>query len=120
MSRRAPVAMDEARGKANEMLDELAQRGGEPGPVVRAMANDPVVLGSYLDLNGAVKRIHLDRRVSNRVSLAVQAWPGCDLCLAAHTRAAPSLDPSDLDIELARQATAADQKVEDLTVRSVA
>jgi uncharacterized peroxidase-related enzyme len=111
MSRIAPVAIDEAHGKAKEMLDELAQRGGEPGPMVRAMAHAPVVLRSYLDLNGAVKRSHLDRRVSEIISLAVHAWLGCEYCLAAHIRAARSLGLSDVDIELAMQATAVDEVV---------
>ena len=30
--------MDQADGKARALLDEMVQRGGEPGPMVRAMA----------------------------------------------------------------------------------
>ena len=36
--------MDQTDGKARALLDELAQRGGEPGPMVRAMANAPTLL----------------------------------------------------------------------------
>ena len=91
-------------GKAKELLDELAGRGGEPGPMVRAMANAPALLRGYLDLNRAMKRTHLDRRIVERINLAVHEWLGCEYCLVAHTRAARQLGLSDTDIELARQA----------------
>ena len=111
MARIKPIEINAATGRAVELLEELASRGGEPGPMVRAMANAPVVLRSYLDLNRAVKRTHIDRRVTERVNLAVHEWLGCAYCLAAHTRAARELGLSELDIELARQGTATDPKV---------
>ena len=110
MPRIEPIEMDAATGKAKELLDELAARGGEPGPMVRAMANAPVVLRSFLDLNRAVKRSHIDRRITERINLAVQEWLGCAYCMAAHTRAARELGLSEIDIELARHGTATDPK----------
>ena len=111
MQRIEPIAMDAATGKARELLDELATRGGEPGPMVRAMANAPALLRGYLDLNRAMKRSHLDRRISERIALAVHEWLGCDYCLAAHTRAARALGLSESDIALARQGTASDPSI---------
>jgi hypothetical protein len=46
--------MDQAEGKARALLDELVQRGGEPGAMVRAMANAPTLLRGYLDLTRAM------------------------------------------------------------------
>jgi hypothetical protein len=43
--------MDEAQATARELLDELVERGGEPGPMVRAMAQAPALLRGYLDLS---------------------------------------------------------------------
>jgi uncharacterized peroxidase-related enzyme len=111
MARIEPIEIDQATGKAKELLDELAGRGGEPGPMVRAMANAPALLRGYLDLNRAMKRTHLDRRIVERINLAVHEWLGCEYCLVAHTRAARQLDLSEADIELARQGTASDRKV---------
>ena len=37
MPRIEPIEMDTATGKAAELLQELAARGGQPGPMVRAM-----------------------------------------------------------------------------------
>ena len=111
MPRIEPIEIDAATGKAAELLGQLASRGGKPGPMTRTMANAPVVLRGYLDLNRAVKRSHIDRRIAERINLAVHEWPGCAYCLAAHTRAARELGLSDIDIELARQGTATDPKV---------
>ena len=96
---------------AAELLDGLAARGREPGPMVQTMANAPALLRGYLDLNRAMKRAHLDRRITERISLAAQEWIGCDYCLAAHTEAARGLGLSEVDIELARQGTAAEPAV---------
>jgi AhpD family alkylhydroperoxidase len=111
MARIEPIELEQATGKAKDLLDELATRGGEPGPMVRAMANAPALLRGYLDLNRAMKRTHLDRRIVERINLAVHEWLACDYCLVAHTRAARQLGLSDADIELARQGTATDPKI---------
>ena len=111
MPRIEPIDPELAEGRARELLDELAARGTDPGPMVRAMANAPALLRGYVDLSRAVKRSHLDRRVSERISLAVQEWLGCDYCVEAHSRAARALGLSENDIELARQGTAIDPKV---------
>jgi AhpD family alkylhydroperoxidase len=111
MSRITAADVGAADPRARELLDELASRGTEPGPMVRAMANAPSLLRGYVDLSRAMKRSHLDRRVSERISLAVQEWLGCDYCVEAHSRAARALGLSERDIELARQGTAIDPKV---------
>lgn len=111
MTRLPIIDHSAATGRARELLDELASRGGEPGPMVRAMAGAPVVLRGYLDLNRAVKRAHLDRRITERINLAVHEWLGCAYCLDAHARAARDLGLSELEIELARQGTATDPRI---------
>jgi uncharacterized peroxidase-related enzyme len=111
MSRLEPIEPEHATGKARELLDELASRGGEPGPMVRPMATAPALLRGYLDLNRAMKRSHLDRRITERIALAVHEWLGCAYCLAAHTRAARELGLSNTDIALARQGTATDPRI---------
>lgn len=111
MARIDPVDLEHSSGKAKELLGELAARGPEPGPMVRTMANAPALLRGYLDLNRAMKRAHLDRRISERIALAAQEWIGCSYCLAAHTDAARELGLHEIDISLARQGTATDPRV---------
>ena len=111
MSSRLPlIDPDQASGAVKQTLDELTKRG-PVGPMIRGMANSSVLLRGYLDLNRAVKRSHIDRRVTERINLAVHEWLGCAYCLAAHTRAARELGLSELDIELAREGTATDPKI---------
>jgi uncharacterized peroxidase-related enzyme len=105
------VDREAAGGRARELLDEYAARGGEPGPMVRTMAAAPALLRGYLDLSRAMKRSHLDRRITERISVAVQEWLGCDYCVEAHSRAARQLGVSEHEIRLARQGTASDPKV---------
>jgi AhpD family alkylhydroperoxidase len=105
VARIEPIPMEEAEGKARELLDELVGRGGEPGPMVRAMANAPALLRGYLELTRAMKRSHIDRRITERINLAVHEWLSCDYCLVAHTRAARRLGVPESEIELARQGT---------------
>jgi uncharacterized peroxidase-related enzyme len=111
MTRLTPVDPEHANGYVKETLDELAARGGPLGPMVLTMANSSALLRAYLDLNRAVKRSHLDRRISERISLAVQEWLDCGYCVAAHSDAARALGLSDTDVELARQGTATEPKV---------
>jgi uncharacterized peroxidase-related enzyme len=106
-----PIDVDHAPAKAKELVDEYAARAGAPGPMVRTMATAPAVLRGYLDLNRAMKRSHLDRRITERIALAAQAWIGCEYCVAAHTAAAQKLGLDDRDIELAKQGAAIDPAI---------
>ena len=116
MARIEPIQMEQAEGKARELLDELVERGGEPGPMVRAMANAPVLLRGYLDLTRAMKRSHVDRRITERINLAVHERLSCDYCLVAHTRAARQLGLPESEIQLARQGTSSDPVIAAIVV----
>jgi AhpD family alkylhydroperoxidase len=111
VARIEPIPMEHAEGKARELLNELVERGGEPGPMVRAMANAPALLRGYLDLTRAMKRSHIDRRITERINLAVHEWLSCDYCLVAHTRAARRLGVPESEIALARQGTSSDAAI---------
>src|SRR5918992_3956303 len=111
MTRLTPVDPEQTKDTVKETLDALTARGGGLGPMVLTMANSSALLRAYADLNRAMKRSHLDRKISERISLAVQEWLGCAYCVAAHNDAARGLGLTETDIELARQGTATDPKV---------
>lgn len=112
MTTRFPAHTPEsAVGKAGDLLSSIIARNGSAGPMVRTMAGSPSVLGGYLELSRAMKRSRLDRAVSERISLAVQARLGCDLCLAAHTSGARRAGVTDEEIELAKQGTSSDPAI---------
>ena len=100
-----------AVGKAAELLGGIVDRSGSAGAMVRTMAGSPSVLGGYLELSRAMKRSRLDRAVSERISLAVQARLGCALCLDAHTAGARAVGVDDDEIELAMHGTSSDPAI---------
>ena len=112
MTTRFPVHTPEsAVGKAADLLGDIVARAGSAGPMVRTMAGSPSVLAGYLDLSRAMKRSRLERALTERISLAVQAKLGCALCLAAHTSGARAAGVTDDEIELAKQGTSSNPDI---------
>jgi uncharacterized peroxidase-related enzyme len=111
MSRLEPLTPATAQGAAREVLAELVSRHGQVGPMVRTMAHSPAVLRGYLDLSRALKRAKLDRRISERISLAIQQRLGCDICLASHTAAARATGINEDEIALAKAGTSAEPAI---------
>lgn len=103
-----------APAKAKDALAEIAERRGGAGPMTRMMANSPALLRGYLDLSRAGKRVGLDRALSERISLAVQAEVGCAYCIRAHSRAARGLGIPEAEIEAALEARSPHGRVEAL------
>ena len=110
MSRLPPLDPQQAPSGARTLLTGIIDRHGDAGPMVRTMAHSPALLQGYLELSRAMKRTSLPRALSEQVSLAVQEWIGCVLCLAAHTAAGREAGLTDTDIALARQGTATDAR----------
>lgn len=111
MTRMQTLTPETATGAAGDLLADLEQRRGPPGPMVRTMAHSPAVLGGYLEFSKQMKRAKLARPISERISLAVQHHQGCALCLAAHTQAARVNGVDEHEISLARQGTSADAAI---------
>lgn len=111
MSRIAALTPATAQGAAQEMFTDLVARHGQVGSMVSTMAHSPAVLGGYLQLSKAMKRAKLSRRISEVVSIAVQARQGCQLCLDAHIAAARAFGVTDAEIAAAREGTSPDPAV---------
>ncbi len=111
MTRFTSHTPETAVGKSAELLGDIVARNGSAGPMVRTMAGSPSVLAGYLDLSRAMKRSRLDRAISERISLAIQARLGCALCLAAHTSAARAAGVSEAEIELAKRGSSSDPAI---------
>ncbi|MFM9373353.1 carboxymuconolactone decarboxylase family protein [Streptomyces sp. Da 82-17] len=111
MPRLTPLTPDTAVGASRDLLADLVARHGQIGDMVSTMAHSPAVLGGYLQLSRAMGRAKLDRRISERISVAVQAQQGCGLCLDAHVGAARALGVDEEEIERAREGTSADPAI---------
>lgn len=105
-----PLEPVDAPDRAKGLLDDIVNRHGAAGDMVRTMAHSPALLQGYLDFSRAMKRLKLPRALSEKISLAAQEWLGCASCLAAHTEAGRAAGLGESDIALARQATATDPR----------
>jgi AhpD family alkylhydroperoxidase len=111
MPRLRPLDPEQASGgTARTLLRGIIDRHGDAGPMVRTMAHSPALLQGYLELSRAMKRSAIPRPLSERISLAIQEWLGCALCLEAHTAAGRAAGLTESDIALARQGTALDAR----------
>ena len=108
MPRLSPLTPETAVRASRDLLGGLVDRHGQVGDMVSTMANSPAVLGGYLELSRSMRRAKLDRKISERISIAVQAQQRCALCLQSHVAAARSLGVSEDEIELAHAGSSAD------------
>lgn len=107
----AATATATADGASRELLGELENRHGQVGQMVSTMAHSPAVLGGCLHLSRVIRRAKLDRRIGERISIAVQTQLGCLMCLQAHIDAARALGVPDFEIDLARKGTSGDAAI---------
>jgi AhpD family alkylhydroperoxidase len=110
MPRLRALDLEHATGTARTLLAGIIDRHGEAGPMVRTMAHSPALLQGYLELSRAMKRSAVPRPLSEKISLAIQEWLGCALCLEAHSAAGRAVGLTEIDIALARQGTATDAR----------
>ncbi|MGW2232045.1 carboxymuconolactone decarboxylase family protein [Streptomyces formicae] len=111
MPRLTRLTPDTAVGASRDLLADLASRHGDIGDMVSTMAHSPAVLGGYLQLSRAMGRAKLDRRTSERISIAVQAQQGCGLCLDAHVGAARAMGVDEAEITRAHAGTSDDPAI---------
>lgn len=109
--RLARLTPETAVGASRDLLSELVSRHGQVGDMVSTMAHSPAVLGGYLQLTRAMKRAKLKRGVSERISIAIQAQQGCELCLDSHINAARAAGIDEAEIDRSRTGTSADPAI---------
>lgn len=111
MLRLARLTPETATGASRDLLSDLVARHGQVGDMVATMAHSPAVLGGYLQLSRAMKRAKISRKVSERISIAIQAQQGCRLCMDSHVSAARALGVAEEEIDRASAGTSADPAV---------
>jgi uncharacterized peroxidase-related enzyme len=79
---------------------------------LQVMAHSPAALRAYILADGALVRGRLTRRQREQVALAVAEINGSSYSLSAHYNAGKNLGLTQKDMQLARNATAADPKAE--------
>ena len=80
-----PATLDAAPEASKPTLEAIKKQIGALPNVFRMMSTSPAVLQAYAGLNGALGKGKLDKKIRERIALAIAQKNGCEYCLAAHT-----------------------------------
>lgn len=85
MPRIEKVDVDNAQGKAGELLDGVKQQMGGVPNVLATMAHSPASLDAYLRFGQAVGEGELGAALREQIAVAVAGANACGYCASAHT-----------------------------------
>jgi uncharacterized peroxidase-related enzyme len=114
MERVTPVNVENAEGKARQLLDAVKARLGTVPNMTRAMAVSPPVLEAYLGFSGALARGVLPAKVREQLALDIGEANHCDYCVSAHSALGKRAGLSDADILDSRKGTSTDPRTDAL------
>ena len=112
MSRLTPIQTNGATSKLKRSLKNSHLKLAEAPRFLQVMANSPASLRAYLRADAALVRGQLTPRQREQVALAVAEINGSSYSLSAHYDNGKSLGLTHQEMQLARNATAADTKAE--------
>src|SRR6266446_9211402 len=112
MSRLAPIQTNGATSELKRSLKNSHLKLDEAPRFLQVMANSPASLRAYLRADAALVRGQLTPRQREQVALAVAEINGSSYSLSAHYDNGKSLGLTHQEMQLARNATAADTKAE--------
>ena len=103
MQRLSPVTLQEADGKAKELLTAVNNQMGATPNIFTAFANAPAALEGYLGLNASLAGGALSAQLREKLALVTAGANGCDYCASAHTflggKAGIAADELSLNVE---------------------
>src|SRR5690606_40482257 len=85
MSRLPLRTIEDAPDEAKERLATAQKNNGYLSNLLRALANAPVALETYLTVGGINSRASLTLAEREAVQITAAAIHGCGFCLAGHT-----------------------------------
>lgn len=85
MSRIPLIAPEAAEGRTKDLLQAVEQNLGVAPNFIRALANSPAALDSFLGLFKLAHDGELDPLTRERIALAVAEQNACQYCVSAHT-----------------------------------
>ncbi len=112
MTRIQAIQLENATGKAKELLDVVQTKLGMVPNMTRAMANAPAVLDAYLSFSGALSKGKLPSKLREQIAITVSERNGCNYCLSAHSAIGKMVGLSQEQILDSRRGTAIDSKTD--------
>src|SRR6266481_5371596 len=112
MSRLPPIQTNGATSEFKQSLKNGNLKLDEAPKFLQILANSPAALRAYIRADAALVRGQLTPRQRQQVALAVAEINGSSYSLSAHYDTGKSLGLTQEEMQLARNATAADPKAE--------
>lgn len=112
MSRLTPIQTNGATSELKRSLKNSRLKLDEAPRFLQVMANSPASLRAYIQADAALVRGQLTPRQRQQVALAVAEINGSSYSLSAHYDAGKGLGLTQEEMQLARNATAADPKAD--------
>jgi uncharacterized peroxidase-related enzyme len=110
MNRINPIVPEKASEDVLAMYKAVEKKLGRVPQMYQVMANSPAVLESYLGFQAALSKGVLEKKLTERIALAVAEKNKCSYCLSAHSFFAKKIGMSDIDIDASRNFNAPDAK----------
>lgn len=112
MTNLALVDVDTNHGDAKKLFDAVQANSGRVTNMMRAMANSPIVLETYLSVNSILARGILSPELRELLAVTVAQGNQCQYCLSAHTAKGKKLGLDSQTLESAQLSSAEDPKIE--------
>jgi len=106
------VDVDTNNRDAKKLFDAVQANSGRVTNMMRAMANSPIVLETYLSVNSILTRGLLSPELRELLAVTVAQGNQCQYCLSAHTTKGKKLGLDSQTIESAQLSSADDPKIE--------
>lgn len=112
MNRIAQLDPQTTTGQAKILFDGVQGKLGVVPNLIRVLGNTPAALKGYLNFSAALADGSFSPKVREQVALAVAETNQCAYCLSAHTFIGGKLGLTQQDLAEARQANAADPRID--------
>jgi len=88
MSRLKSIDRNHPSGEAKELLERVQEECGGTSNLMRALANSPKTLGSYISFDTKLVSGVLEKKLHDQIALVVAEAHRCEYCLSPHIRLA--------------------------------
>jgi len=85
MSRIEKITLQNAQGKAKELLSSAKKKMGAEINLIGVFANAPAALEGYLCFNTSLSHGVLDPAIREKLAVAMAGYNHCNYCASAHT-----------------------------------
>lgn len=106
------VDVDTNHEGARKLFESVQANSGRVTNMMRAMANSPIVLETYLSVNSILARGMLSAEMRELLAVTVAQGNQCQYCLSAHTAKGKNLGLNAQTMESAQRFSADDPKIE--------